>query len=124
MHRWSERGEGNFGALMALVVVVAVGLAAWNVIPVYYDHYDFTDAVEEICRTPRYQARTDKVLVDMLMKEVDNRQLSEWIGPESFEISTSGRNREIDVYYEREINVLPGWTINKEFEYTAAQPLL
>ena len=85
--------------------MAAIALAAWNIIPVYYDHYDFTDAVEEICRTPKYKARTDKAIMEMLMKEVENRRLDDWIGPESFEISTSGRNRVIDLYYEREIRV-------------------
>jgi hypothetical protein len=124
MRRRSERGEGQVGVIIVLALVVAVGLAAWNVIPVYYEHYDFTDAMEEICRTPRYKARDDKAIMDMLMKEVDNRGLYEWIGPESFEISTSGRNRVIDLYYEREFTVLPGWTMTKEFEYIAEQPLL
>ncbi len=51
-------------------------------------------------------------------------ELGEWIYPDSFTIRTSGRNGVIDVWYEREIKVLPGWTINKEFEYEAEQPLL
>ena len=75
MRRLSERGEGKVGTFILLAVVAAIGLAAWNVIPVYYDHYDFTDAVEEICRTPRYKARTNQVIKDMLLKEVRNRRL-------------------------------------------------
>lgn len=124
MRRRNERGEGQVGTIILLALVAAVALAAWNVIPVYYAHYDFTDKVEEICRTPKYKAKTHKVLIDMLMKEVDERRLDEWIGPDSFEISENGRSRIIDLYYEREINVLPGWTIVKEFEYTADQPLI
>jgi hypothetical protein len=124
MLRRSERGEGQVGTLILLIVVAAIGLAAWNVIPVYYDHYDFTDAVEEICRTPRYKARTEKAIVDMLMKEVGARRLGEWIGPESFEVTTDERGRMIDLYYEREFTVLPGWKMTKEFEYVADQPLL
>ena len=124
MRRWSERGEGQVGTIILLVLVAAVGLAAFNVIPVFYDHYDFTDAMEEICRTPKYKSRTDKIIMDMLMKEVDNRQLYDWIGPESFDISTTGRNRVIDLYYEREFTVLPGWKMTRVFEYTAEQPLL
>ena len=33
-------------------------------------------------------------------------------------------HRVINLWYEREINVLPGWTVVKEFEYEAEQPLL
>ena len=124
MRRWNERGEGNFGTIVLLALVAAIALAAWNVIPAYYEHYDFADAVEVICRTPKYKANTDKKVMDMLMKEVDNRRLGEWIGPESFEISENDRSRMIDLYYEREFTVLPGWTMVKEFEYTADQPLI
>ena len=124
MRRRSERGESKVGTIILLALVAAAALAAWNVIPVYYEHYDFTDKVEEICRTPKYKAKTDKVIMDMLMKEVDNRRLGEWIGPESFEISINDRSRIIDLYYERDIKVLPGWTLHKVFEYTADQPLI
>ena len=41
MGRIRERGEGRLGGLIALVLLVTAGLAAWNVVPVYYDHYDF-----------------------------------------------------------------------------------
>ena len=112
------------GTLVALVLLVAVGLAAWNLIPVYYAHYDFTDAVEEICRTPRYKARTEEAIKDMLMKEVRQRGLEQWVGPNSFQISTSDRNRVINVEYEREVTIIPGWKKVIEFKYTAEQPLL
>ena len=124
MRRMSERGEGRLGTFIFFALLAAIGLAAWNVVPVYYDHYDFTDAVEEICRTPRYKARTNQVIKDMLLKEVRNRQLGEWIRPDAFVVSTSDRNRQIQVKYDRTVKVLPGWTRTIRFEYVAEQPLL
>lgn len=126
MRRTGERGEGKLGGLILLVVVLAVGLAAWNVVPVYYDHYDFVDKVEEICRAPRHVTRRggDETIMKMLMDEVDKRRLGEWIGPESFTIATTERGRTIDLYYEREAEVLPGWKRNFVFEYHADQPLI
>jgi hypothetical protein len=112
------------GTLIFFALLAAVGLAAWNVIPVIYDHYDFTDAVEEICRTPRYKARTNQVIKDMLLKEVRSRQLGDWITPDSFVVSTSDRNRQIQVKYDREVDILPGWKHLFKFEYLAEQPLL
>ena len=38
MGRKGERGEGKLGGLLLLVVLVAAGLAAWHIVPVYYDH--------------------------------------------------------------------------------------
>ncbi len=125
MRRWSERGGGRLSALIALVVLVAAGYAAWNVAPVYFDHYDFVDKVNEICRTPRYKVRnSDDEILRMLMDEVKRRRLQEWIGPESFQITTTDHDRQIKLYYERETEVLPGFKHTFKFPYTADQPLI
>jgi hypothetical protein len=125
MRRKSERGEGKLGGLILLVVVVAAGLAAWNVVPVYFDHYDYVDKVNEICRTPRYKARQgDDTIRKMLMDEVVKRRLTPWIGPESFLITTTENSRQIQLYYERETEVLPGFKKVFKFDFTADQPLI
>ncbi len=125
MGRIRERGEGRLGGLIALVLLVTAGLAAWNVVPVYYDHYDFVDKVNEICRTPRHLARQgDESIKKMLMDEVSKRRLTTWIGPESFAITSSSSSRQIDLYYEREVEVLPGFKKVFKFEFKAAQPLI
>ena len=125
MKRKSEKGEGKMGGLILLVVVAALALAAWNVAPPYLQFYDFKDKVNEICRTPKYKVRTgDEGIMEMLMKEVRERRLTEWVGPESFTISTTDTSRQIRLYYEREVEVLPGWKKTLKFEYTADQPLI
>jgi hypothetical protein len=125
MGRIRERGEGRLGGLIALVLLVTAGLAAWNVVPVYYDHYDFVDKVNEICRTPPYKARQgDESIKKMLMDEVSKRRLTTWIGPESFAITSSANSRQIDLYYEREVEVLPGFKKVFKFEFKADQPLI
>ena len=126
MKRRSERGEGRVGGLVALVVVLAGGLAAWNVVPVYFDHYDFVDKVNEICRTPRFKIRgsADEAIRKMLMDEVSKRQLGQWIGPESFRVTNSDSSRQIELYYEREAEVLPGFKKTFKFNFKADQPLL
>ena len=125
MRRRDERGDSRLSSLIALVLVVAAGLAAWNVIPVYYDHYDFTDKVNEICRTPRWKVRQgDEEIMKMLMDEVKQRRLTTWIGPESFAITTTEHNRMIKLYYERDQEILPGWKKTFRFNFTADQPLI
>ena len=125
MRRLSEKGEGKMGGLIVLALVLAVGLAAWNVMPAYFEHYDFQDKVKEICRTPKYKARTgNDAIMKMLMDEVRKRRLADWIGPESFTITSSDTSRQIQVYYEREVEVLPGWKKTLKFEMTADEPLL
>lgn len=123
MKRRSERGEGRLGGFIILVLVAALGLAAWNVGPMYYSHYDFQDKVNEICRLPHYRAKDDEVM-RLLMVDVRARGLDPWIGPDSFRITTSEHRRRIELYYEREVAVLPGWKRLFKFQYTAEQPLI
>jgi len=125
MGRKGERGEGKLGGLLLLVVLVAAGLAAWHIVPVYYDHYDFVDKVNEICRTPPYKARKgDESIKEMLIQEVSKRRLTQWIGPESFAISSTSTSRQIQLYYEREVEVLPGFKKVFRFNFTSDQPLI
>jgi hypothetical protein len=125
MGRKSEKGEGKLGGLILLVVVLAGGLAAWNVVPVYFDHYDFVDKVNEICRTPAYKVRQgDEGIKKMLMDEVSKRRLGTWIGPESFAVTSSSSSRQIELYYEREVEVLPGFKKTFKFNFKADQPLI
>jgi hypothetical protein len=122
--RRGERGEGRTGSIVSLILLAAVIYAAWNVAPVYIDHYGFTDKVVEICRTPKYRAPTDERILDMLIKEVRERRLETWITRASFRVSTTDTSRRIQLYYERQAKVLPGWTRVFKFEFQADQPLI
>jgi len=124
MRRTRERGDSRISTMIFFALLIAFGIAAWNLIPVYYAHYDFTDKVEEVCRTPRYKARTDDILIDMLMKQARADHLDPYIGPRNFEIRTSETYRQISVYYEREVQILPGWKRLFKFDYTSEQPLI
>lgn len=123
MRRKSERGQGRLGGLVFLVLLAAGIYAGWNVIPVFVDHYSFTDKVVEVCRTPKYKA-TDDELYTMLLKEVDSRQLDPWIGRENFDIRSTERGRVITLDYEREAKILPGWKKTFKFSFKADQPLI
>jgi hypothetical protein len=119
-----ERGEGRLSSFIFLALVIALAWAAWNVAPVYLNHYDLVDKVNEICRTPRYKARTDERIFEMLMKEVRERRMDEWIGRENFRVSTTDTSRRIILNYERTAEVLPGWKKVFVFDVTLDQPLV
>ncbi len=123
MSRRNQKGEGKLGTLLVLVLLAAIGLAAWNVAPVYIDHYGYTDKVEQICRTPRYRGG-DEEIRRLLMEEARRKYLDEWIYPESFRIRTTDRGRRIEFEYQREAEILPGWKKTFKFSYTAEQPLI
>jgi len=119
-----ERGEGRLGSLIFLVIIIGAAYAAWNVAPAYMDHYDFVDKVNEICRTPRYRAPDDERIFEMLMKEVRQRRLDDWITKNNFKVSTTETNRRIILKYEREVQVLPGWKKKLVFDFQSDQPLV
>ncbi len=110
--------------IITLIVVIAFAYAAWNVAPVYMDHYSFVDKVNEICRTPRYRAPTDEKIMELLMKQVRERRIDSWIRPQNFKISTTDTNRRIILNYEREAQVLPGWKKVFKFDFQSDQPLV
>jgi hypothetical protein len=120
----NERGEGQASTFVFLFVVIAFGLAAWNVAPVYMDHYSLVDKVNEIARTPKYRAPTDERITDMLMKEVRERRMDQWIGSRNFKVSTTDTSRRINLSYERETKILPGWKKVFKFDFQADQPLV
>ncbi len=120
----NERGETQASTLVFLAIVIAAAYAAWNVAPVYMDHYSLVDKVNEICRTPRYRAPTDEKILELLMKQVRERRLDTWIQAKSFRVSTTDVNRRINLNYERETQVLPGWKKKFRFDFQADQPLV
>jgi hypothetical protein len=124
MRASSERGEGRLGSLIALAALVAAGWAAFRVVPVYMDHYDFQDKVKEICRTPKYRAPDDDRIKDMLMKEVRERRLDTFITRQQIRVSTTDTSRQIFCPYERVVEILPGWKHTFKFELAADEPLI
>ena len=124
MRRKSERGQGRLSGLVLLVLIAAAVYAGFNVVPVYIDHYSFTDKVVEVCRTPKYKGGRRRDLYRTLLKEVDERRLDPWISRESFDIRTSERGRVITLDYERDAKILPGWTKTFRFSFKVDQPLI
>ncbi len=118
-----ERGEGRLSTFIWLVVFLGVIYAGWHVGPIYLDHYSFKDKVVEICRLPR-GTNTDEKLLDLLMKEVQERQLTAFLTRSSFRISTGENSRKIRLDYSREGEVLPGWKHRFAFHEEIDQPLL
>ena len=120
----NERGAAQVSSIISLFAIVALAFAAWNVGPLYFEHYDFADKVNEICRTPKYKANTDEKVIEMLMKEVRERRLDPYIGKGNIAVSTTDTSRRITITYERDSKVLPGWERTFEFTINSDQPLV
>lgn len=116
-----QRGEGRFGGLVSMALFAAFCYAAWNVAPVYLADYNLGDKMVEICRLTRAQ-NTDERIAELLMKEVREQDLSDFIPKGSFKIETREGARRISVEYERSVKVLPGWVRTFRFSHKVDEP--
>jgi hypothetical protein len=124
MRRNRERGAAQLSSIISLLAIIGLAWAAWNVAPLYFDHYDFQDKVVEIARTPKYRAPTEERIREMLQKEIRERRLDEYIFRENITVLTTDTSRRINIVYERTAKVLPGWERTFSFEINADQPLI
>jgi hypothetical protein len=124
MRRKAERGAAQLSSIISLLAIILLAWAAWNVGPLYFEHYDLQDKVNEIARTPKYRAPTNEKIIEMVLKEVRERRLTPYIDRSSISVSTTDTSRVIEISYERTAKVLPGWERSFEFTIKADQPLI
>jgi len=119
-----QHGKAEFSTLLFFGVLALGGWIAWKVGPVYIDHWGFRDRVEEICRTPKYKVKSSDTINEMLIQAVRKYEMTEWIGKENFQVTTTDTRRRIELSYEREVDILPGWKHTFKMELVSEQPLL
>jgi hypothetical protein len=118
-----EKGEARLSSIIWLVVLLGFGYAAWHMVPVYFAGYSLVDKMNEMARAPKYNHPDEKIL-DLLMKEVRERRLEQWIVRSSFKVTTYENSRRITVDYDVPIEVLPGWKRTFHFAHEADQPII
>jgi hypothetical protein len=118
-----ERGEVRISSLITLAIVALAGLAAWNVIPVYYANYSFADAMVELCRRPKWN-NPDTEIQRQLEKKARELKLENYINTQTCKIQTMDFRRKINCDYDRVQQVIPGWNKTFQFRNEADQPLL
>jgi hypothetical protein len=123
MRTSGESGEGKLSNIVALVIFAGVLYASWNLIPIYYNNYSFSDRVNEIARLPRYN-NTDEAILQKLAKESQQYDLHDYISPRTCAVVTQDYRRSIKCSYERQVKILPGLTRTLRFDIEAEQPLL
>jgi len=118
-----ERGEVRISSLILLVIVLAAGLGAWNVIPVYYANYSFSDTMVELARRPKYN-NSDQEIMKGLEKRARELKIEDYINVQTCKIQTMDHRRKINCNYDRTEQVIPGWKRTFQFRNEADQPLL
>lgn len=105
------------GTIIALALVAVVGMALWNVGPLYISDYTLADHMIQTARRPAHIK--DREILDLLMEEVGNQRLRDHIKPTQFKIDKRDGSRRIELKYERTVEVLPGWERKFVFEHVA-----
>ncbi|HEY7411882.1 MAG TPA: hypothetical protein VII13_14140 [Vicinamibacteria bacterium] len=118
-----QAGEGKFGTVVSLLFLAALVLAAWNVVPVYYNNYSFADRVVELARAPRYN-HSDERIMDLLMRSAEEHHLEDFVNTRTCSVKTMETRRTIICAYDRPVQILPGVKHTFRFKNEADQPLL
>src|SRR5689334_1385808 len=120
--RTSEHGKGALQNIIWLAAFAAAIYAALNVGPPYIAHWNVTDKMNEVARLPK-GLNTDDRLRELIMKTVREEGLDPWVKPQAFRIQTLESSRRINLEYDREVKILPGYTKTIHFSGQADQPI-
>ena len=123
MRRNGEIGEGKFGTIVGLLVMAAIGLALWNVIPVYFANYSFSDKMTELARAMKYSHPDDEIM-RKLMLEARALRIEDYVTPQNCKIDTGEHNRKITCEYVRTVEVVPGYKHRFHFKNEVNQPVI
>ena len=123
MQSRSETGEGKMGSIFGFIVLAAVAMAAWHVVPAFVADYTFADKLHEVARLNRYMYPDDKIM-DLVNKEAGRQRLDVYLGRDGCKIVTRETSRTIECKYQRTIEILPSWKHTFKFTPSADQPLI
>jgi hypothetical protein len=123
MERNNERGGSRISALFWLAVLVAIIYALWNAGPVYLADFQFSDALQEIARTPKGR-NVEALVADRLDKAIKEQELQEYLSVEDCQVTTTDTSRTIVCSYEREVKFLPGYKRVVKFNKKVVGPLI
>jgi hypothetical protein len=105
------------------LIVAAVVWATWQLLPVYYNNYNFADRVVELARAPKY-SHTDDRIQSELVKAAHENKLEGYISDKTCKVNTMEVRRTIVCEYDRVVEVLPGIKHKFHFKNEADQPLI
>jgi hypothetical protein len=91
--------------LVRLAVVLLIGHALYRFVPVYLHNYQFKDAVKEAALYSK--DRPEAEIVERVTMLAERYRIP--LGPESIQVTRDQRMTYINVFYEEEIEWLPGY---------------
>lgn len=113
-----ERGEGQFGCLVGLVLLLLAGLIAYKMIPVKVKSADLRDTVQDYAKSGGQH--NDKEITRAIVSKAESLGLP--VTDENVEISRPTNAIKIEVKYAVPVK-FPGYTHNWKFHHKAENPI-
>lgn len=124
--RRAQRGEGNLGNLIKLAIFAVLGLAGYQVAPIYMQNFKFTDALAAFAKRFPPNTDGDRQAMEALPVLIEEHKLSDWLSASDctvrFDGGKGGGQRTIKCPYKREYTVL-GQKRVAEFANEIAEPV-
>lgn len=113
-----QRGEGQFGCLVGIVILLVAGVLAYKLIPVKVKAADMRDTVVDEAKAAAQN--DERVIMKTILAKA--KELDFPITEENVKIARKRTYVSIDVTYTVPID-LPGYTYNWDFHHHAENPL-
>ena len=123
--RSTEKGEGQIGSIVMLIVLIAVALAAKNAGPLYWDNYQFEDRLTTIAGSFPPNKEGDSRALAAIKKAVQEAGLLSYLDPDTCTVTSSGGIgglRTVSCTYTREYSLF-GSKKSVTFENTVSRPM-
>src|SRR5580765_8149412 len=88
--RSTERGEGQVGSIVMLIILIALAVAAVDIGPVYWDNYQWEDALKEIAGRFPPNKDGDTRAQAALKKAIEQAGLAAYLQPENCSVTSGG----------------------------------
>lgn len=113
-----ERGEGQFGCLVGLVLLLVAGLVAYKMIPVKVKSAELRDIVVDEAKSAGQH--NDKQIMASIMDTAKRLEIP--LTEENIQIRRSSDRIVVEVQYTVPVS-FPGYTYNWNFHHKADNPI-
>ena len=123
-HRRAQRGEGKVGCIISLLVLVIIGAAAFQIVPVMFSNNDFLSSTEDLAgRAATIPLPTLEAQISQKAKDLG---IQEALAPGAIVITKSGDGGggvcTVRIHYTRKIDFYGVFTYPLETSKTMTIP--
>lgn len=113
-----ELGEGNFGCLIGVILMLVAGVVAYKMIPVKVKAADMREAITNEARSAA--THHDDAIEKAILRRASDLELP--ITEDNIKINRSNNNIKIEVHYTVPVD-FPGYTYQWNFDQTVENPI-